>query len=104
MDAETQLAALWDETQAPGHDLAFALAVEARLARRRLLIEIGAGVALALAGLVVVALFATPLLASAAVLTPSFNAAGPALAALVVLAAVVARLGWPQEEEGELQG
>ena len=94
-DPETKLAAFWDESRAPAADLAFALALEARLARRLMLIDLGVRAAAVAVALVVLAFLAAPLAAKAAAFAPQLDTAGPALAAFLVLGAVMVRLGWP---------
>ena len=94
-DAETRLAEFWDATASPANELAFALALEARLARRLMLIDLAVRAAAVVVAIVVLAFLAQPLAAQAAVLAPQLDTAGPALAALVVLGAVMLRLGWP---------
>jgi len=91
-EAEARLAQLWAATDAPPRDLAFALALEERIARRLMLIDVagrlGAGVVL------IAALFAFgPLLvADVRPLAGSVDAAGPVLAATAALSAVILRL------------
>ena len=89
---------LWRETSAPTSDLAFVLAVEARIARRRMQLEIAArlGLAAAFTG-AVLALWPT-VLAGAGALVDSFDAAGPALAAAAVLGAAMV---WLTREPAE---
>jgi hypothetical protein len=110
-DAETRLADLWTATRAPPRDLAFALALEARIAQRLMLIDITARTAATVATLAVLAWLAPTLLAHAAPLAGQLDAAGPVLAAVAVLGAVMVRLGWPAggfggelEEGGETRG
>ncbi len=90
--------ALWDATEAPARDLAFALAVEARVMRRVMLLDV-AGRLTAAAALVVLAIaFAPMLAANAAAMVGSLDAAGPALAALAVMVAVMLWLNRPPAE------
>ena len=111
-DAETRLADFWDATRAPPRDLAFALALEARIARRLMLIDVAARAAAGVAALAVVVWLAPTLLAHAAPLAGQLDAAGPVLAAVAVLGAIMVRLSWPWgdgfgrelEEGGEAQG
>ena len=91
-DAEQRLAELWTATDAPPHDLAFALLVEERIARRLMLIDVAGRLGV---GLVVVAalfVFGPALLERAAAFAGSLDAAGPVLAAVAVLGAVMIRL------------
>jgi hypothetical protein len=81
--------ALWRATEAPRRDLAFALAVEERIARRRMQFDLVGrlgGAAMLIVG--VLALWPA-VLARAAVLVDSLDAAGPALAAAAVLGAAM---------------
>jgi peptidoglycan/LPS O-acetylase OafA/YrhL len=111
-NAETRLAHLWDTTRAPSHDLAFALALEARIARRLMLLDVTARTAAGLAVLALLAWLGPTLLAHAAPLAGQLDAAGPVLAAVAVLGAVMVRLTWPAwdgfgrdlEEGGETRG
>jgi hypothetical protein len=89
--------ALWDATAAPAHDLAFALAVETRVMRRLMLLDV-AGRLIGAAALVVLAIaFAPMLAANAAAMVGSLDAAGPALAALAVIVAGMLWLNRPTE-------
>ncbi len=92
--------ALWDATEAPAQDLAFALAVEARVMRRMMLLDV-AGWLIAAAAMVVLAVaFAPMLAANAAAMVGSLDAAGPALAAVAVMGAVMLWLSRPPAEAG----
>ena len=88
-DAETRLKALWAATEAPARDLAFELAVEERIARRRLALDLAPFAAAAVA--IAAALFAAgpDVLAGARSLVASFDAAGPVLAAVAAIGAVM---------------
>lgn len=98
--SERDFEALWRATEAPAADLAFALAVEARVARRRMQFDIavrfGAAAALAAA---VLALWPA-VLARADALVDSLDAAGPALAAAAVLGAAMV---WLTREPAEAE-
>jgi hypothetical protein len=97
-ETDTRFDALWDATQAPVHDLAFALAVEARVVRRLMLIDL-ARWALGAAALLTLAIaFAPMLAANAAAMVGSLDAAGPALAAAAVMVAVMLWLSRPPAE------
>jgi hypothetical protein len=88
-DAEERLAELWTATDAPPRDLAFALLVEERIARRLMLVDVAGRVG---AGLVLVAallVFAPTLLGRVGALAGSLDAAGPVLAAVAVLGAAM---------------
>jgi hypothetical protein len=94
-DAEQRLAELWTATDAPPRDLAFALLVEERIARRLMLIEVAGRTGV---GLVVVAalfVFGPTLLERAGAFAGSLDAAGPVLAAVAVLGAIMIRLTRP---------
>ncbi len=92
--------ALWDATEAPAGDLAFALAVEARVMRRVMLLDV-AGRLTAAAALVVLAIACAPMLAANAVaMAGSLDAAGPALAAVAVMIGGMLWLNRPPAETG----
>ncbi len=98
--SDDRLETLWRATEAPAADLAFALAVEERIARRRMQRDIAArfgaaGVAIA----AMLALWPT-VLARADALVGSLDAAGPALAAAAVLGAAMV---WLTREPGEAE-
>jgi len=87
--SDREFEALWIATEAPARDSVFALAVEDRIARRRMQVDIAArfGAAAAVfAG--TLALWPT-VLARADALVDSLDAAGPALAAVAVLGAAM---------------
>ena len=90
--------ALWRETAAPASDLAFALAVEARVARRRMQLDLAARLGLAMAAVGVVLALWPAVLARADALVDSLDAAGPALAAAAVLGAAMV---WLTREPAE---
>ena len=98
--SDTNLKALWRATEVPAEDFAFALAVEERIARRRMQLALagrfGAAAALA-AG--VLALWPA-VLAHADALVDSLDAAGPALAAAAVLGAAMV---WLTREPAETE-
>jgi hypothetical protein len=90
--------ALWDATEAPAGDLTFALAVEARVMRRVMLLDV-AGQLTAAAALVVLAIACAPMLAANAVaMAGSLDAAGPALAAVAVMIGGMLWLNRPPAE------
>lgn len=109
-EAEARLSDLWVATDAPPSDLAFVLAVEERIARRLMLIEVAGRLG---AGLFLVALLIAlgpALLTLMKPLAGSLDAAGPVLAATAALSAVILRLIRPSrdtfaedEEAGVLQ-
>ena len=92
--------ALWDATEAPAHDFAFALAVEARVMRRVMLLDVAGRLIGAVALVVLVIAFAPMLAANAAAMAGSLDAAGPALAALAVMIAGMLWLNRPPTEAG----
>ena len=101
-DAEQRLAELWTATDAPPRDLAgFALLVEERIARRLMLIDV-AGTASGVTLVMVAALlvFGPTLLERAGALAGSLDAAGPVLAAVAVLGAIMIRLTRPAGRPG----
>jgi len=93
---------LWRATEAPATDLGFALAVEARMARRRMQFDIaghlGAGAVLVAA---VLALWPM-VLARADALVDSLDAAGPALAAAAMLGAAMVWLTREPVDDAEM--
>ena len=97
-EAEERLADLWAATDAPSRDLAFALAVEERIARRLMLIEVAGrlGVGLLLVALLIA--LGQPLFAQLKPLAGSLDAAGPVLAATAALSAVILRLIRPSRD------
>ncbi len=97
-DAETKLAALWAQTEAPARDLVFELSVEQAIQRRRILID-GAisGVAVVMLAGVLTAV-GPDLIAGARGLVTSLAAAGPALAAVAALAGAMLWLSQEPEE------
>ena len=96
--AETRLADLWAATSAPPRDLAFVLALEERIARRLLFIDVAGRIAVGLVLIVAVAVFGPALMTRASALAPSLDAAGPVLAAVAALGAVMVRLiGLPED-------
>jgi hypothetical protein len=97
-EAETRLADFWASTDAPSRDLAFALAVEERIARRLMLIDVAGRVTVGLIAIAALVVFAPALLALAGALVGSLDPAGPVLAAVAVLGAVMIRLTRPPVE------
>lgn len=96
--SDDPLTALWAATEAPARDLEFELAVEQRIARRGLLIDMAGYCAAAAAG--TAALWAV-LPAAAQVfggLSVGFNAAGPVMVAAAAAAAAAVWLMRPLEE------
>ncbi|HEY3797759.1 MAG TPA: hypothetical protein VGL58_05350 [Caulobacteraceae bacterium] len=91
----------WGASEAPAPDTAFVLAVEARIARRRMQIDIAAraGATLAMAG--VIAALWPLLLVRADALVISLDAAGPALAAAAALGMAMA---WLTREPIDAEG
>ena len=88
-ETDARLQALWDATEAPPRDLAFALAIEVRVARRLMLLDLGMRL---VAGAAVAALaiaFWPMLAANAVAVIGSLDAAGPALAAASLMVAVM---------------
>lgn len=98
MSDQSSLADFWRANEAPARDLAFALAVEERIARRRMQIDLAAGLGAAVAIVASLAVLWPTLLPLAVSLVDSFDAAGPALAATAVLGgAMVWLTSRPQE-------
>src|SRR5271167_4902794 len=99
--SDRDLETLWRATEAPAADLTFALAVEVRVARRRMQVDIaerfGAAAVLVAA---VLALWPT-VLARADALVDSLDAAGPALAAAAVLGAAMVWLTREPADDAE---
>jgi hypothetical protein len=91
-DAEDRLAELWAATDAPPRDLAFALLVEERIARRLMLIDVAGRLCVGLVALAALLVFGPTLLERAGAFAGSLDAAGPVLAAVAVLGAVMIRL------------
>jgi hypothetical protein len=81
--------ALWRATEAPAHDLAFALAVEERIARRRMQFDMVERLGAAAALIVGLLALWPAVLTRTAALVDSLDAAGPALAAVAVLGAAM---------------
>jgi len=104
-EAENRLADFWTATDAPSRDLAFALAVEERIARRLMLIDVTGRIAAGLIGIAALVVFAPALLALAGALVGSLDPAGPVLAAVAVLGAMMIRLTRPPGDglPGELE-
>ena len=97
-EADDPLAALWAATQAPARDFAFELAVQQRIARRGLIIDMAGYAAAAVAG--GAAVWAA-LPAAAQVLgglAAGFNVAGPLMAAAAVASGAAVWLMRPFEE------
>jgi hypothetical protein len=91
-EAETRLADLWKATNAPPRDFAFALAVEERIARRLMFIDLAARIGASLVLLAALAVFGPALLVRGAAFVGSLDSAGPVLAAVAVLGAIMVRL------------
>ena len=91
-EAETRLAEFWTATDAPSRDLAFALAVEERIARRLMLIDVAGRIAAGQIAITALVVFAPALLALAGEFVGSLDPAGPVLAAVAALGAVMIRL------------
>jgi hypothetical protein len=110
-EAEARMADLWAATAAPSRDLAFALAVEERIARRLMLIDVAGRLGVGLVLVAALFAFGPLLVADVRPLAGSLDAAGPVLAAAAALSAVVLRLTRPvsdasvvdDEESGGLQ-
>jgi hypothetical protein len=84
-DPDTRLAALWSATEAPARDIDFELAVEARIASRRLLIEL-TGWSAAAAAVIAAVWGMWPALAPVLRdMASPFIAAGPVLAAVAAI-------------------
>lgn len=94
-EAEDQLGELWRATDAPPRDLAFALAIEERIARRLMLIDVAGRIGAALAVGAVLAVLGPSLLERAGAFAGSLDPAGPVLAAVAVLGAAMVRLARP---------
>ena len=90
--------ALWESTEAPAEDFAFVLALEARVARRLMLLDLARRLVGAAAVVVLAIAFAPMLAANAAAMVGSLDAAGPALAAASVMVAVMLWLSRPPAE------
>lgn len=90
-DAETKLAAFWAETAAPARDDDFELAVEERIARRRLAVSMGLVTAGGMGVAVGVAAMWGEISRHVSALVGAFDAAGPALGAVTV---VLMALSW----------
>jgi len=97
-DAETRLKAYWTATEAPARDLAFELAVEERIARRRLVLDLAPFAAAGAVALAALAAAGPDVLAGARSLVVSFDAAGPVLAAVAAIGAVLVWLRRVPEE------
>lgn len=88
-EPETQLKAFWAATEAPARDLAFELAVEERIARRRLALDLAPFAAGGVAVAAALAAAGPDVMAGARSLVASFDAAGPVLAAVAAIGAVM---------------
>ncbi len=91
-ETEDRLAELWRATDAPARDLAFALAVEERIARRLMLIDVAGRIGAALVVAVILIAFGPGLIERGGALVGSLDTAGPVLAAVAVLGAIMVRL------------
>jgi len=94
-DAEERLAGLWKATDAPSRDLAFALLVEERIARRLMLIDVAGRAGVGLVAVLALLVFGPALLERVGAFAGSLDAAGPVLAAVAVLGAIMIRLTGP---------
>ena len=83
--SEDRLTGFWRATEAPGRDIAFALAVEERIARRRMQFELAGSLAAASALLAALSVLWPVVLSRANTLVSSLDVAGPALAAAAVM-------------------
>jgi hypothetical protein len=97
--SDREFEAVWIATEAPARDSVFALAVEDRIARRRMQLDIAIRFGAAAAALAGVLAFWPAVLARADALVDSLDAAGPALAAAVVLGAAMV---WLTREPAEV--
>jgi hypothetical protein len=97
-DAEQRLAELWKTTDAPPRDLAFALLVEERVARRLMVIDVAGRFGIGLVAIAALLLFGPALLERAGDFVGSLDAAGPVLAAVAVLSAITIRLARPADD------
>ena len=97
-NAEDRLAELWAATDAPPRDLAFALMVEERIARRLMLIDVAGRVGVGLVVVAALLVFGPTLLQRARDFAASLDAAGPVLAAVAVLGAIMIWLTRPAGE------
>ena len=97
-NAEDRLAELWAATDAPPRDLAFALLVEERVARRLMLIDVAGRVGVGLVVVAALLVFGPTLLERAGAFAGSLDGAGPVLAAVAVLGAVMIWLARPDDD------
>jgi hypothetical protein len=97
-DAEERLAELWRATDAPPRDLAFALLVEEQIARRLMLIDVAGRVGVGLVAVAALLVFWPALLERVGAFAGSLDSAGPVLAAVAVLGAIMIRLTRPAGE------
>jgi hypothetical protein len=93
--------ALWRATEAPASDLGFALAVEARVARRRMQFDIAGRFGAAAMTLAALLALWPIVLARADALVDSLDAVGPALAAAAVLGAAMVWLTREPADDAE---
>ena len=91
-DIDDRLQALWRATDAPARDMAFVLAVEARLDRRLMLVDVAGQIAASAAAVAALVGLAPAFWAGATAVVGSLDAAGPALAAVAAIGAVMMRL------------
>jgi|SRR5580693_4264785 hypothetical protein len=99
--SERDFDALWRATEAPATDLSFALAVEARLARRRMQFDIASRIGAAMVTLAALLALWPLVLARADALVDSLDAVGPALAAAAVLGAAMVWLTREPADDAE---
>ena len=97
-DIDTALQTLWRVTDAPARDVSFALAVEARLDRRLMIVDVAGQIAASAAAVAALVGLGPALWAGATALVGSLDAAGPALAAVAAIGAVMIRLTQPPAE------
>ena len=90
-DAETKLAAFWAESAAPAYDDDCELAVEERIARRRLALSLGMVTVVSMAVTAFVGVFWSQIGYHVRALVDAFDGAGPALGAVAV---VLMGLSW----------
>jgi hypothetical protein len=98
-DAESRLAAFWEETGTPARDLVFELGVEHAIARRRLLMEVaGLAAGVVAVGAIVLAV-GRDVLAGAGLPVSSFDAIGPVLAAVAAIGVAMVWFGRAPADE-----
>jgi hypothetical protein len=97
-EAETRLAGLWNQTEAPARDLVFELGVDEAIARRELMIDLANLGAVAAAAVALMLAVGPGILSGAGGLVSSFDAAGPVLAAVAVIGGAMLWLGRVPDE------